>query len=109
MEVVVVVGVVTLVLVIVRAVRTRRQRAAALAAAGQEVPTFQVVALGPRGSGKPLLLASMSHQLQTQSGRGWFLTAPYEQVVLLNQWFTDVADPSRDWPAGTTVGETRDL
>lgn len=109
MEVIVVVGLVTLVLAIVRAVRTRRQRAAALAAAGQEVPTFQVVALGPRGSGKTLLLASMYHQLQTNSGRGWFLTAPYEQVVLLNQWFTDVADPSRDWPAGTTVGETRDF
>src|SRR5216110_1235510 len=108
MEVVVVVGLVVVVLVVVRGVRTRRRRAAARAAA-QEVPTFRVVALGPRGSGKTLLLASMYHQMQTQSGRGWFLTAPYEQVVLLNQWFTDVADPARDWPSGTSVGETRDF
>jgi hypothetical protein len=51
----------------------------------------------------------MYHQLQTASGRGYFLTAPYEQVVLLNQWFTDVADTGRDWPSGTAVGETREF
>jgi hypothetical protein len=73
------------------------------------VPTFEVVALGPRGSGKTLLLASMYHQMQTLSGRSYFLTAPYDQVVLLNQWFTEVADTSRDWPSGTAVGETRDF
>ena len=84
--------------------------ASAGAGAGEEgVPTFRVVALGARGSGKTLLLASMYHQMQTASGRGYFLTAPYEQVVLLNQWFTDVADTGRDWPSGTSVGETRDF
>jgi hypothetical protein len=100
-------------------VRRRRRRAArpaaatgaagAAGAAEEGVPTFRVVALGSRGSGKTLLLASMYHQLQTMSGRGYFLSAPYEQVVLLNQWFTDVADTGRDWPSGTAVGETRDF
>jgi hypothetical protein len=88
----------------------RRREPAPVAPDGDEgVPTFHVVALGPRGSGKTLLLASMYHQMQTQSGRSYFLTAPYEQVVLLNQWFTDVADTSKDWPSGTAVGETRDF
>jgi hypothetical protein len=91
-------------------IRRRLRRAAPVAGTGEKgVPTFNVVALGPRGSGKTLLLASMYHQLQTISGRGWFLTAPYEQVVLLNQWFTEVADTERDWPSGTAVGQTRDF
>ena len=90
--------------------RRRRRRAGPTARGGEAgVPTFNVVAIGPRGSGKTLLLASMYHQLQTVSGRGWFLTAPYDQVVLLNQWFTEVADPERDWPSGTAVGQTRDF
>ena len=102
--------VVAVILVIVGAVRARRRRRPPPATGGEEgVPTFRVVALGPRGSGKTLLLASMYHQMQTSSGRGYFLTAPYDQVVLLNQWFTDVADTSRDWPSGTAVGETRDF
>jgi hypothetical protein len=107
---IVVVLVALVVLVVVGAVRARRRRSRGRSAdpdAG--VPTFRVVALGARGSGKTLLLASMYHQLQTLSGRSYFLTAPYEQVVLLNQWFTDVADTSRDWPSGTSVGETRDF
>jgi energy-coupling factor transporter ATP-binding protein EcfA2 len=87
----------------------RREHGPPPAASGEDVPTFHVVALGPRGSGKTLLLASMYHLMQTSSGRSYFLTAPYDQVVLLNQWFTDVADTSRDWPSGTAVGDTRDF
>jgi hypothetical protein len=74
-----------------------------------KMPEFKVVVLGLQGSGKTLLLASMYHHLQTPSGRGYFLTAPYEQVILLNTWFTDAADPGRDWPYGTAVGETREF
>jgi hypothetical protein len=109
MSPVVVVALVAVLLVVVGAVRARRRRARGKPAEDAGVPTFRVVALGARGSGKTLLLASMYHQLQTLSGRSYFLTAPYEQVVLLNQWFTDVADTSRDWPSGTSVGETRDF
>ncbi|HEX6683601.1 MAG TPA: hypothetical protein VF062_12440 [Candidatus Limnocylindrales bacterium] len=88
---------------------SRRRSAAPAPPAADPVPTFKVVALGSRGSGKTLLLASMYHQMQTPSGRSYFLTAPYEQVVLLNQWFTEVADTSKAWPAGTSVGETREF
>jgi hypothetical protein len=120
MEIVVLVVLVLIGVGVARKIRAKRRRAArggvsadasgAGAGAGDEgVPTFRVVALGARGSGKTLLLASMYHQMQTLSGRGYFLTAPYEQVVLLNQWFTDVADTGRDWPSGTAVGETRDF
>jgi hypothetical protein len=73
------------------------------------VPTFRVVTLGPRGSGKTLLLASMYHQMQTWGGRGYFLAAPREQVALLNHWFTEVEDPGRDWPAGTATADTREF
>jgi hypothetical protein len=97
-------------LVILGALRSRRLRPAPSPVGADEgVPTFRVVALGPRGSGKTLLLASMYHQMQTWSGRSYFLTAPFEQVVLLNQWFTAVADTSLDWPSGTAVGSTREL
>jgi hypothetical protein len=96
-------------IVLVRIVRRRRSPDLSPPPTDAGVPTFQVVALGPRGSGKTLLLASMYHQTQTLSGRSYFLTAPFEQVVLLNQWFTEVADTSRDWPSGTAVGDTRDF
>ncbi|MGH3645827.1 MAG: hypothetical protein ACRDTM_01395 [Micromonosporaceae bacterium] len=101
------------VLVAVGVVLLNRQQpvpVAPVAPVGDEgVPTFRVIALGPRGAGKTLLLASMYNQMQTPSGRGYFLTAPYDQVVRLNQVFTEVADPSLDWPSGTSVAETRDF
>ncbi|MGH3735816.1 MAG: hypothetical protein ACRDT6_09380 [Micromonosporaceae bacterium] len=87
----------------------RQQPAAVVSPEDAGVPTFRVVALGPRGAGKTLLLASMYNQMQTPSGRSYFLTAPYDQVVRLNQVFTEVADPSLDWPSGTTIAETRDF
>ena len=108
-NVVVVVFMVIVAAVIIRIIRSRRRASQETAATDQGVPTFRVVALGPRGSGKTLLLASMYHQMQTQSGRSYFLTAPYEQVVLLNQWFTEVADTGRDWPSGTAVADTREF
>jgi hypothetical protein len=101
---------IALALVVVGAVRRwRRPAVPATDPAETGVPTFRLVALGPRGSGKTLMLASMYHQMQTLSGRSYFLTAPFEQVVLLNQWFTEVADTSKDWPSGTSVGETREF
>lgn len=75
----------------------------------REVPEFRVVALGPQGAGKTLLLASMYHHLQTPSGGHYYLTAPYDQVIQLNKWFAEVADPGRDWPYGTASGETREF
>jgi hypothetical protein len=104
---------VVLVVVAVVGLIRRRNRAPKPAAApprGDDgVPTFRVVTLGPRGSGKTLLLASMYHQMQTWGGRGYFLAAPREQVALLNHWFTEVEDPGRDWPAGTVTADTREF
>ena len=99
--------------------RARAARAAAAATPGPrpgtasaaerptDLPTFNVVALGTRGSGKTMLLASMYHELQTMSGRGYYLTAPYEQVLLLNQCFCEAADTEQEWPAGTTTAAMR--
>jgi hypothetical protein len=74
---------------------------------GEEIPAFSVVALGPRGSGKTLLLTSMYHEMHTFSGRSYYLIAPFDQVLLLNQWYTEVADTGRDWPSGSAVADTR--
>ncbi|MEJ3744838.1 hypothetical protein WEI85_16270 [Actinomycetes bacterium KLBMP 9797] len=92
-----------------RFARARRRPPASAATAADGAPTFRVVALGPRGSGKTLLLASMYHQMQTPSGRSYFFTAPYDQVAVLNQWFTQVADTGQDWPGGTTSADTREF
>jgi hypothetical protein len=73
------------------------------------VPTFRVVALGLQGLGKTLLLASMYQHLQVPAGRSYFLSAPFDQVILLNKWFTQIADTSKDWPAGTTKSEMREF
>jgi hypothetical protein len=110
MAFVVAVLVVAAALTVAALVRPRnRPDPAASAALERGVPTFRVVALGARGAGKTLLLASMYHQMQTPSGRSYFLTAPYDQVILLNQWFTEVADTSKDWPSGTSVADTREF
>ncbi|MEV4623519.1 GTPase domain-containing protein [Asanoa sp. NPDC049573] len=97
------------VVVLVRRGRRPSKPAAAPPRGDDGVPTFRVVTLGPRGSGKTLLLASMYHQMQTWGGRGYFLAAPREQVALLNHWFTEVEDPGRDWPAGTATADTREF
>lgn len=112
MELIVVAVGVALVWRLVKNLRSRGQRVSAVpvAAPGEAgVPTFRLVALGPRGAGKTLLLASMHHQLQTPAGRSYFLTAPYEQVLLLNQWFSQVADTGQDWPYGTAMADTREF
>ncbi|MET9957512.1 hypothetical protein ABZ128_00185 [Streptomyces sp. NPDC006326] len=75
----------------------------------ENIPAFQVVALGLQGSGKTLLLASMYHRLQTPAGQSYFLTASHEDVLQLNQWFSQMADTesANSWPPGTTKGESR--
>jgi hypothetical protein len=71
------------------------------------LPRFSVVALGPKGSGKSLFLASMFSELQTRGRRGWHLTAPHEQVLTLGEWHRQAADTRAAWPAGTTAADTR--
>ncbi|WP_405149967.1 hypothetical protein OG589_16280 [Sphaerisporangium sp. NBC_01403] len=75
----------------------------------EKAPTFQVVTLGLQGSGKTLLLASMYHRLKAPAGQCYFLTAPHDDVLLLNQWYAQMVDTaaSGDWPRGTAKGESR--
>ena len=68
---------------------------------------LNVVALGHKGSGKTMLLTSMFHELHTMSTRSYHLTAPLDQVNTLDDWFGEVADPTRAWPRGTAVAATR--
>ncbi|MFG2880422.1 hypothetical protein ACGFYU_36325 [Streptomyces sp. NPDC048337] len=52
----------------------------------EELPTFQVVALGLQGSGKTLLLASMYHRLQSPAGQSYYLRVPSDaDRMQLNQ------------------------
>lgn len=89
--------------------RRRRRHRAAAADRDTTVPTFRVVALGPRGSGKTLLLASMHHEMRLPAARGWFLETSHADTVQLSGWFNQVADVDRDWPHGTAPGDTRDF
>jgi hypothetical protein len=99
---------------VTHAVRGRRKAAAgtpeaALAKAEAKVPGFRVVALGPRGSGKTLLLSSMYHEMRLPGARGYFLAAPHREMVQLSGWFNQVADFDQDWPQGTLAGDTREF
>jgi hypothetical protein len=87
----------------------RREGAAPVGVTAGDTPTFRVVALGLQGSGKTLLLASMYRRLQTPGDRGWYLRAPYQQLIELNRWCQQVADPAVDWPRGTSRGEMREF
>ena len=93
---------------VARSVR-RRRRVAALDEDKAVVPAFRVVALGPRGSGKTLLLASMFHELRLPGPRGWYLAAPHHEMLRLSAWFNQVADFEQDWPEGTLAGDTREF
>jgi hypothetical protein len=73
------------------------------------VPTFRVVTLGLQGSGKTLLLTSVYRHLQTPGDRGYYLRAPYEQLIELNRWYREVASVEEDWPRGTSRGELREF
>ena len=67
-----------------------------------EPPVFDVVALGPAGSGKTVFLSSLFHQLNYQSGdRAYHLETDAEQRIALASVHRDVSDTSCDWPDST--------
>ncbi|HEY0637178.1 MAG TPA: hypothetical protein VGD67_05990 [Pseudonocardiaceae bacterium] len=89
--------------------RRRRPGPTAVDGPAIAVPTFRVVALGLSGSGKTLLLTSMYRRLSTPGDRGFFVRAPYQQLIELNRWYAQIADPGTEWPRGTSRGEMREF
>lgn len=102
-------GAVLVGIVLAVVLRRRRERARRAATADSlRPPRFRVVALGLQGSGKTLLLTGIYRRLQVPGDRGYYLKAPYEQLIELNRWYQEVAG-SDDWPRGTTRGEMREF
>jgi hypothetical protein len=99
-----VVGLLIAVLLRLRSRRTVRQPGPSQL---EEDPPFRIVTLGTRGAGKTLFLASMFHELQVSHGRSYWLTASPSETIALNGWYAQVEDTTRDWPRGTTPGQTR--
>src|SRR2546423_1078062 len=89
--------------------RKRRRWPAGAADLTAPVPAFRVVTLGLQGSGKTMLLTSIYRRLQTPGDRGYYLRAPYEQLIELNRWYQEAANSAEDWPRGTTRGEMREF
>jgi len=66
------------------------------------LPEFRVIALGPSGSGKTVLLSSMFHELGFFSDqRAYYLTTNAPDMLLLNNLYREVSDPTRPWPRAT--------
>jgi GTPase SAR1 family protein len=68
------------------------------------IPTFKILALGMRGSGKTVFLASMYHFLSAyRENRGYFLSCPDERKSAdLLEKFGEISD-SDDWPEGNST------
>jgi hypothetical protein len=67
--------------------------------------TYNVIMLGPRGSGKTVYLASMYKKLSTQGKQGFFLDVDSaEKRKRLHNIYTQIAIDEK-WPKGTTYDE----
>ncbi len=74
---------------------------------GGDLPTFNLIALGGQETGKTVLLASVFHRLTTEMSDGVFrLQTSLDQSVHLTNLYSTLEN-SKDWPPGTTLGETR--
>lgn len=72
------------------------------------LPTFRVLALGVKGAGKTVLLASMHHQLGPHVEREWFLGGDFEQHQFLAGLYGELRR-SPDWSPATHPGDTREF
>jgi hypothetical protein len=73
-------------------------------------PTFRVVALGAKSSGKTVFLSSMFHKLNFQApGRSYYLETDAQQRIALAQIYGNLSDTAKPWPPGTRTGETREF
>src|SRR5580700_9691107 len=67
---------------------------------------YSVLMLGTRNAGKTTFLASLYKALRTQGPVGYFLkTTNRVQANELQRRYLEIADPIKDWPAGTSPGE----
>ncbi|MBL7258696.1 TRAFAC clade GTPase domain-containing protein [Paractinoplanes lichenicola] len=72
------------------------------------VPTFKIVALGMRGSGKTVYLASMYDEMMVAADdRSFYLQAEYSDAKILSQWKSEIVDPNRGFPPGTVATQLR--
>lgn len=62
--------------------------------------SYQIIMLGPRGSGKTVYLGSMFHKLSSQGEWGFFLETGAENRKKLTEIYTEVATQTK-WPRGT--------
>jgi hypothetical protein len=76
-----------------------------------DIKTYKVVILGVSGSGKTVYLSSMFQRLSVQSPDvGFFIQPDGDEIqIQLANKYTEIVDPSRDWPPGTTLAEGQDL
>lgn len=79
--------------------------------AHEDTPTLRVVALGVKGSGKTVLLASQFHELnQPARDRGYVLVGDdVKQDRSLAAIYEKVSNTDAPWPAGTQIGDTREF
>ena len=90
--------------------RTRKPASAAPARELYEPPTFDVIALGAKSSGKTVFLSSMFHKLNFQApGRSYYLETDPQQRIALARTYSNVSDTAKPWPPGTRTGETREF
>jgi hypothetical protein len=70
-----------------------------------EPPLFRMVAVGPEGGGKSILLSTLFHQLSLPDpARAYRLDADLEHSAALSEIYEQVCDTSRGWPLGTNRG-----
>ncbi|NEO51758.1 MAG: WD40 repeat domain-containing protein [Okeania sp. SIO3B5] len=70
---------------------------------------YNIITLGPSGSGKTVFLASFFRQLSTPTSERFFLEVPnHPQRIKLNEIYSKIDDPNKDWP-GTTIYVTETI
>jgi hypothetical protein len=120
MEVILILFVIGAIIVVVKVVRTKPQPTPSTTPPPPPpppstwpsrvgVPTFKVVVVGPPGSGKTLLLASLFNQLNyLRGGRSYYLRASPEQRLTLSAVYRTLSDTRQGWPHATRVSEFTD-
>jgi hypothetical protein len=74
----------------------------------QEVPSFNIVALGPHGAGKTVYLATLYDVISSGAiEKGVSITTNLTNRTWLESIYAQVVNPRADWPESTPVGGLR--